>query len=343
LNPPTIKPGGERRRLSSPASPFRLDLLVNPFGASLRVNEAIASHDELHLPSDELHSRLACRIAELHGIPSSWIVLGNGIAELIHAGLRLVDGKAALFSPTDDEHARLVQLAGREAIDVGRSSHFELELNPAGLLLPADGVALVQTPNDPTGTILSPQDAVRLSRRCKMLLIDERHVDYSPRTLLPLVREFDNVVLLRTFETWAGLSGFPIAYAVAPSKLATAIRANLLRPEVGAAALLAAHATIDDLQWVRATVDRVREEKSRLYRNLRKLNMVTPNPSWANFLLVRIERGDAETFERGLRVRGIQVHRPSHPAVADCLRISATTSEATTVLKNALIEIAARL
>ena len=281
----------DRGRIASPSTPFRLDLLVNPYGASLRVVEAIASRDDLHMPTGEHLSSLACRIGEIHGIPGSWIVPGNGIVELIHAALRLAEGQVALFSPTDDEHVRLATYSGQEIIDIGRSHRFEVDLNPAALVLQPNGLSLVQSPNDPTGTILGAQDAVRLSRRSKLLVIDERHVAYSPRTLVPLVREFDNVVVLRTFETWAGLSGLPFAYAVAPPKLAARVANALLRPEIAKASVIAAEATIDDLPWVMATVDRVREEKSRLYRTMRKLNMVKTFPSWANFLLVKIERG----------------------------------------------------
>ena len=86
---------------------------------------------------------------------------------------------------------------------------------------------------------------------------------------------------------------------------------------------------------------RVREEKSRLYRTLRKLNMIRPHPSWANFMLARIERGDPDMFEHALRDRAIVIHRPPHPELSNCFRISATTPEATGALKEALIEAAA--
>jgi histidinol-phosphate aminotransferase len=199
------------------------------------------------------------------------------------------------------------------------------------------------SPNDPTGTILTAQDAVRLSRKCALLIIDERHAPYSPRTLIPLVREFDNVVVLRTFETWAGLNGFPIAYAIAPPRLAAALSDGRFHLSIASSALVAAHATLDDLPYVLATVERVREEKARLFRTLRKLNMIRPHASWANFLLVRIERGDADAFSTEVRRRDIAVHRPLQTGMGNYFRISATTAEATAALKNALIEVAATL
>jgi histidinol-phosphate aminotransferase len=331
------------RRNPVPASPTRLDLLVNPYGPSLRVQEAIASSDDLHLQQPLKAERLRLRIAELHAVPPRWVTLGNGIDELLAALLRMKPGPVALFPPTDPDQARLAALLGKEIIEIPRSHRFAIEVDPTSLELPNETVGLAQSPNDPTGTILSAQEAVRLSRKCTFLIIDERHSAYSPRTLLPLVREFENVVVLRTFETWAGLSGFPIAYAVAPPKLAAALDERRLRPWIATASLIAADATFDDLPYVFATVERVRDEKARLFRTLRKLNMVRPFPSWANFLMAHVERGEIAEFESELANRDIVVHRPQQQGLEGFFRISATTAEATAALKNALIAVAATL
>jgi histidinol-phosphate aminotransferase len=106
---------------------------------------------------------------------------------------------------------------------------------------------------------------------------------------------------------------------------------------------VAALATLDDLPWVEVTVRRVREERSRLFRMLRKLNMLRPFPSWANFVLARFERGSAGYFGGELAARGISVHHPEQVGLGDCVRISATTPDQTDALKRALIEIASGL
>lgn len=322
---------------------MRLDLLVNPYGPSLRVQEAIASSDALHLQNAGDSERLRHRIAEMHGIPPAWVTVGNGIDELIIALLGMASGPVVLFPPTDPEQTRLATLMSKEIVEIPRSHRFAVEIDHALLELPTGSLGLALSPNDPTGTILSAQEAVRLSRKCALLAIDERHSAYSPRTLMPLVREFDNVIVLRTFETWAGLSGLPVAYAISPPKLAAALDARRLRPAIAPASLIAAHATLDDLSYVRATVERVRDEKARLFRTLRKLNMVRPFPSWANYLMAHVERGDIDGFEAELAKRNMVVHRPKQPGLECFFRISATTAEATSALKNAMIDVAATL
>jgi histidinol-phosphate aminotransferase len=221
-----------------------------------------------------------------------------------------------------------------------RTAAFALDLDlETAADLPPSSWAIVQSPNDPTGTLLDPLDAVRLARACEVLVIDERHGAYAGRSLLPLVREFDNIVLLQTMETWAGLRSFPVAFAVAPPTVLARIGANLACDEISAGSMTAAIATLGDLAHVQLTVRRVRQERSRLYRMLRKLNMVTPGPSWGNFLPVRVERGSATGIVSGLAERGIWVHKPPHPELATLLRISAGFPEHTDALKRALIEI----
>jgi histidinol-phosphate aminotransferase len=324
----------------------RMDLLVNPYGPSIRVQEALASAEGLQLPSDDRATQLATRLAEMFDVTDEWIALGNGADDLIRTILVAADrsGPVVTFPPTDGEVERIARQVGLDVIEIARSHRFAVEIDlETCASIPAKSVALVMSPNDPTGTCLSVQDAVRLSRCCDLVIVDERHGEYSGRTLLPLVREFDNLIVLQSFETWAGLSGFPIAFAIAPQQVAARIRCNGPDRGVAMGAVIAAMATLDDLTYVRRTVSRVREEKSRLCRTLRKLNMVRPLPSWANFALAHVERGDRDYFFRELARREILVHRPQQPELDEYLRISATTAEETMALKQALIEAALQL
>ena len=334
------------RRFPTTAAPIRLDLLGNPYGPSIHIHDALSGGDELHLPAEERETRLHLRLAAVVGVPPEWLTLANGIDELLGMVLlwRRDHGPLVLFPPSDPEEARRAALHGMEVCFLPRSERWTLDLHPeSAARLPPSATALVGSPSDPTGTLLGSQDLVRLARGCALVVVDERHTEYSARSVIPFVREFENLMVVQTFETWAGLGGLPFAYAIAPPRLSAELAVYRRSKGIAAASVLAATATLDDLPYVRATVQRVREEKSRLYRMLRKLNMLQPYPSWANFLLARIERGDADEIARDLARRGIQVHRPPHPELRHHVRVSAVSPEGTLALKRALIEIAAPL
>ena len=326
----------------------RLDLTVNPYGPSFMVLEALAGAEDLHLPAEGRADALGMRLAAALGAPAGSLLLANGIDRLLLDlfGRMRGAGPLVLFPPTDPAPAALASAAGLETLDLYRTPRFETSLDPEILNgLPPGWSAYVQSPNDPSGTILAADDAVRLARRGELLIIDERHGAYSPRNLLPLAREFDNVIVVRTLETWAGLAGLPLAYAVIPARLRPRFMEAPATTAPAMGAVIAGLATLDDLAAVQATVRQVRSERARLYRMLRKLNMVSvPYPTWSNFLLVRTERTTAPVLTAALARRGVRVAPVAEEALRErTMRISAGRPEQTDLLRRALIEIGVTL
>ncbi|HRA48870.1 MAG TPA: aminotransferase class I/II-fold pyridoxal phosphate-dependent enzyme, partial [Thermomicrobiales bacterium] len=271
--------------------PQRMDLLANPYAPSLHVLEALSSDDQYRRSTPVLYGSLIERIADRETISPDWIALGAGVDDLLIAIMRAFGHgeNLVLFPPTDDRVAELAERLGQTPVLVPRSSRFALDLDRPGLpAFPPVALSIVQHPNDPTGTPVTVQEAVRLIRRSRLLVVDERHAGYGARSLLPLVREFDRIIVLRTFETWAGLTALPLAVAIGAPEAINRLREHqLIDPP--AAALVAAHASMDDQVTLDRGIHRVREEKARLYRMLRKMNMLSPYPSWANFILAQVE------------------------------------------------------
>ncbi|MBA3274511.1 MAG: aminotransferase class I/II-fold pyridoxal phosphate-dependent enzyme [Chloroflexia bacterium] len=325
---------------------WRLDLIPNPYGPVDSVIDAVSRFDGWSTPSGDQAETLRVRLAARAGVSSDWIVLANGIDEL-HAMIaqwRSHQGPTVVFPPSDPMLEAWLGRHSAQVEPVWRGPGFALPIEAGTRGLPRGATSVVLTPNDPTGTIVSVQEAVRLSRQSALVVIDERHAAYSPRTLAPLVREFDNLVLLQTFETFAALTAFPLAWAVAPPKIAREIAAQGRPSGLAQVSVVAALAALEAETEIKATVRRVMIEKGRLFRQLRKLNMISPPyPSWSNFLLARIERGTSAYFIPRLRERGITVFEVESPKLPNHLRISGVSQDATTALKQALIEIALNL
>lgn len=325
------------------SSTFRLDLIPNPLAPSLSVYEALSSELQLGRPASLLEGALVERLAATESIPPDWIVVGAGADDLLVAIIRaFVDtDNAVLFPPTDESVARHLAALGSSPVRIPRSKQFTTDLERPGLpAFPPNAITFAQHPNDPTGTPTAVHDIVRMIRRSRLVVVDERHAAYGARTMLPLVREFDRIVVLRTFETWAGLASLPISYAIGSPDLIAALRATrLVRPPAGS--LLAAHASLDDIRALQQSIARIKDEKARLYRMLRKMNLVRPMPSWTNFVLASIERGDPDLVLTELIKRDIRVFEPEQPELAGFVRISAVSHDATAALRTALVELAA--
>ncbi|MBA2754731.1 MAG: aminotransferase class I/II-fold pyridoxal phosphate-dependent enzyme [Chloroflexia bacterium] len=327
---------------------IRLDRLTNPFGPSPLVARSVTAALDATTPSDggsdDLFAQVISAVASHAGTSPDRVVLANGTDALIDALLlwRRDLGPFVTFSPTDAAFAARARQHRVERLEWPRvPGNFGIDLarEPAGS---RGSTALVMSPNDPTGNPLDPTHLVRLARTCELVLIDERHAAYAGRNAAALASEFDNVVLLSTLSTWAGLDAFPLAYATGPARIIAGLRMFCPPTGVAASTLAAAAATFGDLPAVLGSVRRLRLERARLWRTLRKSNLLSlPYPSSANFILARVERGTAAEIAAALRERGILVHVPSDPSLGrDHFRITVGPPESTVALGAALAEIA---
>jgi histidinol-phosphate aminotransferase len=204
--------------------------------------------------------------------------------------------------------------------------------------LPHDGVAVIASPGDPLANVLSANDAVRLARSCAWLVIDERYADYAGQSLLSVASEFSNVIVLRSFQARLGATDANAGWAVG-SPRARDLLANVsapLPPGIAQAVLAAGN----DKAASRMLLSLVRDERSRLYRALRKLSYLQPLPSWGPFIAARVEVGRRDTLVSLLCARGIQVYAPQEPGLERYIRVGIGTRSAMETLRRALLEIA---
>ncbi len=223
------------------------------------------------------------------------------------------------------------------------------ELDTAALIERAaqtDAAAiLVASPNDPTGGVVPTGEVVRLLRTERPVIVDELLYEFSGRTVAPLVTEFENLIVLRDFTLWAGLGGLPLSYTLSARPLAQRLRhAAVYGGATSApsrAAQLAGMAALQDLDALRGRVKAIRQERGRLFRSLRKLNLLQPHASEANFLLCAMTRGNAAAIRDYLADQdGIIVRALATPELPNHLRITVGRPQDTDALMRALLRIA---
>jgi histidinol-phosphate aminotransferase len=157
-------------------------------------------------------------------------------------------------------------------------------------------------------------------------VVDESYFEFSGRTVAHLTREFDNLVVLRSFSAWAGLAGLPVGYALVPRWIAETAQRVRQQSGINIAADLAVQAIFEEMPYLRTTIRRLRLERLRMFRALRKLNFVRPLESKANFLLVHVLHGTGADLADWLEADGIFVRRFTTPELRDYVRISVGTS-----------------
>jgi histidinol-phosphate aminotransferase len=169
-------------------------------------------------------------------------------------------------------------------------------------------------------------------------VIDEAYVDFGDGDCLELLREFQNVVILRTLSKSYSLAGLRIGLALAPgaviaelAKVKDSYNVNRLSAVAGAAALR-------DPRWMEANTRRIRRTREALTEKLFEMGFEVP-PSQANFVLARRPGEDLGPLYEGLKRRGVLVRHFPIAALRDSLRITVGTDEEIGVLLRVLAQL----
>jgi len=327
-----------------PEDVVKLDQNENPYGCSPRVPEALATFPWYHVYPDPDHRALRERLGEYTGVDPSAIFLGNGSDELIELLLRLFvepGDRVISAAPTFGYYATAADVSGAEYLTVPRGSRFEIAVDAvANAVNDRTKLIFVASPNNPTGNATPLEAIERLLALDCLVVVDEAYFEFSGQTALPLLRDgAENLVVLRTFSKWAGLAGLRLGYGIFPTALQSIVAAAKAPYSVSQAAEVAGLASLDDLDYLRSTVDKILVERDRLSEGLAATGLLAPFPSDANFLLCEVQRMSAEELQTELTRRAILVRRYDSPRLENCLRISVGRPEQNERLLTALREI----
>src|SRR5262249_29297107 len=151
-------------------------------------------------------------------------------------------------------------------------------------------------------------DVRRLADTGVPLLLDAAYADFDPqRDPMPLVREYDNVVVTRTFSKAYCLAGARVGYAVGNAQMLDYVdRVLVPGGAVSAPALHAGLAALEDEEYHAYQIARITSERERLLPRLRALGLRAYD-SLGNFVAVDCaERpGGAEPLARAVQAEGV--------------------------------------
>jgi histidinol-phosphate aminotransferase len=336
------------RRLGLPPGRIiKLDANENPYGCPLRVQEALATYERYHIYPDSHQGALREALAQYTGAPPDRILPGAGSDELIDLLLLAFvepGDEVVVCPPTFSYYKTRAEVFGGRVVGVPRGAGFAVDTDAVlAALTPRTKLIFLPSPNNPTGNLLPLQEIVRLLASDAIVVVDEAYYEFCGQTVVPLVSEFDNLVVLRTFSKWAGLAGLRIGYGVFPAEIIKHLWKIKPAYNINVAAQLAALAALEERPAIETTLKLIRVERGRLYRKLRKLQIVRPHESEANFLLCRVDLGEARGLKEALEAEGIFIRHYSSPDLRDYVRISVGRPEDTDALVAALLAQTARL
>ena len=322
---------------------IKIDANENPYGCSPRVNKALARYAQFNIYPDDGQERLRKLLAGYAGVNARYVVAGNGSNQLIDLLIRLLvnpGDEVINCTPTFGIYSFSTKLCNGVLVGVPRDEAFNIDIAKVkSAITNKTKLIFVANPNNPTGNLTSPGDIIQLLETGVPVVVDEAYYEFSRQTVIPLLGKYENLIVLRTFSKWAGLAGLRVGYGIFPEAIADFILRIKIPYNVNVAAIVAVDESLKDAAYLMASVQKLIDERQRLFNQLQKIDWLTVYPSQSNFILCRVKNRDAKDLHKQLQAKGILVRYFDQPRIKDCIRFSVGKPEHTAALIKTLREI----
>ena len=288
-------------------------------------------------------TRLTAAISEYLDISPNQIVIGNSsddILEIISRAFLRGRDSAISIIPSFVMYKVITNNIGHKFIEVPLGKDFRLDVEDVlDACEKSTHVCFLCSPNNPTANQFPIEQVRTLAERFNgLLVIDEAYVEYAPYSIVSLVSEYDNLIVLRTFSKAFGLAGLRIGYAVAPPKIVSLLQRIQLPYNVNVVSLEMALSALGCIDLVLGAIERVKVERTRLIESIREIHGLLPYPSDSNFVLLRTSK-EAREIRDELAERAILVRCYDSPDLRNYLRVTVGTEEMNNRFLMALKEI----
>jgi histidinol-phosphate aminotransferase len=332
---------------------IKLNTNENPYPPSPRVVAAIeaAARGRLNVYPDPLARQFSRAAADLFDLDPDCILPANGSDENLTILMRSFVDPGELVAYPYPSYVLYETLAGLQG-----ARHERLLLNhdwswnraACQPILQQSKLVFVPNPNSPSGNRWSDDDVLGLVPPNGILVLDEAYGDFCDephRADLLQTPQGKQIVITRSLSKSYSLAGIRFGFAIADPELIRGMRKVKDSYNCNTLSLAAAVAALEDQQWMRQNVDRIRTTRARLARSLQELSFDVVD-SQANFLWATHPDGGHHHIYEALKHRRILIRYMQFPGVTangseeiDGLRITVGTDNEIDRFLDALREI----
>lgn len=316
-----------------PPSPQALKTMSDALGPNLR----------LYPDPECLELRRA--VADYHGLDINQVFAGNGSDEILafcfqaffEPGQEIVMpdisyGFYPIYADYFGVKQRLVTL----------DENFNLPLTE---FANAPGGVVIANPNAPTGKAIDLASIQRIlnTNRNVVVIVDEAYVDFGAQSAMPLIKDYSNLIIIKTLSKSRSLAGLRVGFAMGNPNLIEALRCvrdSINSYTVDRIAQAGAIGAVEDESYFQSTRLFIIKTREATTKKLTQLGFTVLDSS-ANFIFVSHPKKSAKSLLDGLRTKGILVRWFNKPRIDNYLRISIGTDEEMDALCAALKELLA--
>lgn len=323
---------------------IKLNTNESPFPPSKKAQEmAKETLNTLQLYSDPEVKALKRSLADTFGVSEDEVLPTNGSDEILNfAFMAFCDkDKGAAFPDisygfypvfAEINNVPYIKIPLKEDFTIDITDYFNLHKT-----------IFIANPNAPTGIALSLSQIREIleHNRDSVVVIDEAYVDFGAESCVPLIHEYDNLLVTQTFSKSRSMAGARLGFGIGCKELIAdlnAIKYSTNPYNVNAVTMAMGVGALSDEQYTKENCKTIIENREWLKKELEKLDFEY-TPSLSNFVFAKHKSASGERLYLTLKQKGILVRHFSAPRISEYLRITIGTLDDMKTLVKTLEEI----
>lgn len=202
---------------------------------------------------------------------------------------------------------------------------------------------VIANPNAQTGIYLPVSDIKRLlcANKDRLVVVDEAYCDFGAESVVGLLDDFDNLIVVQTMSKSRQLAGGRVGFALSSREIIADLnkmKYSFNPYNLNRLSILAGAAAIGDEEYFRLTTTEVANEREKLKTALCNLGF-SVTPSLANFVLAGHPAMGGKELYLALKAEGVLVRFLSDEKLAPYVRITVGSAEQNAALIAAIEKI----
>lgn len=275
------------------------------------------------------------------GVSPENVVAGNGSDEIISilmASFFSRGDKIAVFAPDFSMYQFYAGLADMETVIIQKGEDMRIDIDTAVDRINAENIkgVILSNPCSPTSIGIPATQIIKLAQKTNALVvIDEAYMEFYHESVIGMLHEYENLVVLKTCSKAFGLAGIRLGFALAGEPVINALKAVKSPYNVSLLTQCAAKVILSDTEKIKQNIQTIKKARDFLYNGIKNMEggqLLQVFPTDTNFVFVKAR--DSRQIYEEMKKNGIAIR-----LIGDYLRITAGTQEENTAFLDTLKKI----
>jgi histidinol-phosphate aminotransferase len=275
----------------------KLGSAENPFGPSPKALAAVHLAAKIASYPDWTARALRQKIAAKYDYRPEQVICGAGETEIMSWIIRAFSApgdKVLMFVPAFPIYHMAAENEGRAPVFIGMGDDLDFRWDDYVAAITSDvRIVFLTNPHSPTGRLIPRTEIRRVCEAAKdqLVVLDEAYIHFSNTNGgMNLLKEYTNLIVLRTFSKVFGLAGLRVGFGIADESIIAPMMHLKPTWNMGALQVAGACAALDDDEYVATTIEAIAQMRRYVLEKIAALNRfsVVGQPT-SNFFLLRIE------------------------------------------------------